>query len=270
MNTLKPVISWPGGKRRLLKAILPLFRPHTCYVEPFAGGLAVLLAKERSPVEVVNDLNGDLVSLYRCAQFHLDALVSEIQWTISSRQNLRDLIAQPGLTEIQRAARFLLRNRMSFAGGGSSYAVSKATGMTSRERVIAALKALSARLDKVSVEQGSYDRILSLYDSAKSLFFCDPPYVKSDVANYHGFTEAQMTDFTERMDHLQGDWIVTVDDAPLNRQLFRRHDITPVETRNGAVNQRTHGQAKFGELIIRRRRSRAVMVAAVKPVRMAA
>lgn len=270
MSNLKPVISWPGGKRRLLRSLLPLIRPHTCYVEPFAGGLALFLAKERSRVEVINDLNGDLVSLYRCAQFHLDALVSEIEWTLSSRQNLRDLITQPGLTDIQRAARFLLRNRMSFAGSGTSFAVSKTSAMNSRERVILGLRALSGRLDKVAVESGSYDRILRLYDGPESFFFMDPPYVKSDVGNYSGFSEAQMIEFAQRVEDLKGNWVVTVDDAPLNRQLFRRHEITPVVTRNGAVNQRTHSQAKFGELIIQRRRPRAAAAAITQQLRKAA
>lgn len=91
----KPILRWPGGKSRMLPRLLPLLPPHTLYCEPFAGGLAVLLAKGRSPAEVVNDLNGDLVSLYRCAQYHLDALISEVEFTISSRQNLADFKAQP-------------------------------------------------------------------------------------------------------------------------------------------------------------------------------
>lgn len=44
---IKPAVSWPGGKSRLLKHILPLIPKHDCYAEPFAGGLAVLLAKQR-------------------------------------------------------------------------------------------------------------------------------------------------------------------------------------------------------------------------------
>lgn len=56
------------------------------YVEAFSGGLAVMLAKPRSTAEVINDINGDLVNLYRHAQFHIDALVAEVEFTLVSRQ----------------------------------------------------------------------------------------------------------------------------------------------------------------------------------------
>jgi DNA adenine methylase len=64
-----------GGKRRLAKHILPLMGEHTTYVEPFAGGAAMFFMKEPSKVEVINDINSDLVNLYRVVRHHLDELV---------------------------------------------------------------------------------------------------------------------------------------------------------------------------------------------------
>lgn len=262
----KPLLRWPGGKRRLLKEILPLIRPHTCYVEAFGGGLAVLLAKERSKIEVVNDINRDLVSLYRCAQFHLDALCTEIEWTLNSRANQADFLAQPGLTELQRAARFLCRNKVCFGGNMSSYAVQKVSGggaTVSRAGTLELLKGVSARLDKVSVEELPYERLFKNYDAPGTFWFLDPPYLHAKIDAYAGWNEAQMTEFAERVHALQGDWVVTVDDSPLNRGLFARHDIQAVQTNNGAVNRRTKAAAKFGELIIRRRVATAIV--AFKP-----
>lgn len=255
MNT-KPIIRWPGGKTRLLKTILPLIRPHTCYVEPFAGGLATLLAKGRSKLEVVNDTNSDLVGLYRCAQFHLDALIAEYQWTLGSRENIKAYLAQPGLTDIQRASRFLARNRTSFAGSGTSFAVAKTGGGgvgVSRETVIQLLRALSERLDRVAVENAPFERILKNYDAPGTFFFMDPPYVGPEVNNYASWTNDHMTAFAAQVQALKGDWIVTVNDSPHTRQLFVAHEITPVVTRSGAGNHRTDGGATFGELIIRRK-----------------
>lgn len=61
-----PIIPWMGGKRRLADRLIPLFPPHECYVEVFAGGAALyFLRPVQVPVEVLNDINGDLVTLYR-------------------------------------------------------------------------------------------------------------------------------------------------------------------------------------------------------------
>lgn len=255
MNT-KPVLRWAGGKTRLLKAILPLIRPHTCYVEGFAGGMAVLLAKERSQIEVVNDLNSDVVTLYRCAQFHLDALIGEIQWMVNSRENIKAYLDQPGLTDLQRAARFLVRNRTSFGGSGTSFAVAKQGGGgagVSRDSIMDLLRGLSARLDRVAIENASFERILKNYDAPSTLFFLDPPYIGSDIGNYAAWDESRMADFATKVHQLRADWIVTVNDSPLTRRLFAGHDITPVVTRSGTVNHRTDAGATFGELIIRRK-----------------
>ena len=74
-KTIRPILRWPGRKTRMLKHRLPLIPEHVCYCEPFAGSLALLLAKPRSQVEIVNDMNGDLVALYRNLQYHLPELL---------------------------------------------------------------------------------------------------------------------------------------------------------------------------------------------------
>lgn len=82
----KPIIPWVGGKRRLAKHILPLFPAHECYVEPFAGGAALFFLKTAAEVEVLNDINGDLVNLYRVVKHHLEEFVRQFKWALISRQ----------------------------------------------------------------------------------------------------------------------------------------------------------------------------------------
>ena len=212
----------------------------------------MLLAKERSPVEVVNDLNGDLVYLYRNVQYHLPALVQELQWILNSRKNLHDFIAQPGLTEIQRAARWLVRNRISFGGNTKSFGVSRTGGggSTSREGVVESLRAFNARMDRVSVENLSYDRCLKLYDGKETFFFLDPPYLDCDPHVYQGWKEPDMTALKEKLLRVKGRWLLTVDDSTFNRKLFKGCRMISVRTRNGGVNNALLPQATFGELTI--------------------
>jgi len=249
----KPIIRWPGGKTRLLDKILPRISKHVCYCEPFMGGCAVLLAKPRSRIKVVNDLNGDLVALYRNVQYHLPALLSEMEWVLNSRKNLFDFIAQPGLTEIQRAARWIVRNKISFGGGMKSYAVARKGGggaAVSWERATEEMKVFKQRMDKVSVENLPYDRCIKLYDGPETFFFIDPPYLHAKPKNYAGWNENQMQELREIVDGLKARWLLTVDDSPFNRNLFKHCRLQAVQTRNGCVNRARLPKATFGELVI--------------------
>lgn len=69
----KPIISWPGGKRRLLKHLYPHFPEHDCYVEAFAGGAASLLMRPYpAATDLLNDINGELVGLTKINNRELD------------------------------------------------------------------------------------------------------------------------------------------------------------------------------------------------------
>ena len=116
MNT--PIIPWVGGKRRLAKHILPCFPAHKFYVEPFCGGAALFFSKDPSTVEVLNDINGDLINLYRVVKYHLEEFVHQFKWALSSRQLfdwLKEIPPQT-LTDIQRAARFYCLQQLTFGG----------------------------------------------------------------------------------------------------------------------------------------------------------
>jgi len=249
----KPILRWQGGKSRLLKHILPLIPPHDCYCEPFFGGGAVLFAKERASVEVINDLNDNLVALYRNLQFHLPALLNELEFLFASRQNLYDFVQQPGLTELQRAARFLLVNRTSFGGGMSSFGVAKTKGGGvgfDHAKIAELIGAAHRRLEGVVVENLPYDRCLRNYDSKDTLHFMDPPYENATNRAYQGWDEKQLTTFRREVGKLKGKWIVTLNDSPLTRELFSGCNLIPIVSENRAVNRRTHADKKFGEIII--------------------
>lgn len=129
---VKPIIPWIGGKRRLIAELTPLFPAHTCYVEAFARAGAVFFDKQPSEVEVLNDINGDLVNLYRIVKHHLEALYDQFKWTLTNRQNWEWLQNTPPevLTDIQRAARFLYLQKLAFGAKVAGQAFGTATILT--------------------------------------------------------------------------------------------------------------------------------------------
>lgn len=219
-----------------------------CYVEPFAGGLAVLLAKPRSQIEVLNDLNGELVNFYRCVRFHADVLLTELEFVLSSRQEFEDFRHQPGLTDIQKAARWFFRNRNCFRGASlDTFGTSPTSARGSREARLEAIRQLNVRLDRVTVENLDWERCLDLYDRPGSFFFCDPPYTACDAGMYGAWKAADVMRFRARLDRLKGQWIVTFNDAPEIRRIFDDCRLISIERPKG-INQ-TSGKT-YRELVI--------------------
>lgn len=254
--TTKPLISWPGGKTRLLKHIVPHIPAAAGYIEVFAGGCAVLLAKPAARLEVVNDIHSDIVTLYRVAKNHPDALVAELALMPASRQYLTECVAllkTGGLTDIQRAAMFLHANKTSFSANGESFAVARnpaGRAFASRDALMDRIAAFARRMSQVAIEHMDYRRLLKIYDHPGNLFFMDPPYLNSDAKNYRGWTEIEMGQFHAAATALAGRWIVTVDDSPLNRSLWQDYDHQLLSTRNGCGNQALDATRRFGEMIV--------------------
>ena len=88
------------------------------------------------------------------------------------------------------------------------------------------------------------------YDSKDSFFFIDPPYLNAPTKAYNGFSAEQMRELRKRVGKLQGQWLVTVDDSPLNRDLFSDCKVRATSSQNRLCNNRTHSATRFGELII--------------------
>lgn len=83
----KPIIPWVDGKRRLVSQLIEKIPEHKCYVELFAGGAALFFMREQpAKVDIINDVNGELVNLYRVVQHHLEEFIRQFKWAIISRQ----------------------------------------------------------------------------------------------------------------------------------------------------------------------------------------
>lgn len=224
-NTLVP---WPGGKTRLLQHLLPLLsdNPHTCYVEAFAGGAALLFAREPAKVEVLNDTHGELVRLYRVVANHLDEFVRQFRWALTSREMFRwcQLQHVDTLTDIQRAARFFYMQRLAFGGKVAGQTFGTATTRPVRINLLRLEEELSAahlRLHGVVIECLSWQDCVRRYDAPHTLFLLDPPYWKTEGYG-QPFGIEQYEQLAEVMASLQGRAILTINDHPTMRKLFDR------------------------------------------------
>lgn len=250
----RPVIGWAGGKTRLLKHLLPLIPEHTLYCEVFGGGLALFCAKQPSHAEAINDINGDLVSFYRCCKYHLDPLLDELDLVLNSRQDFEDYCQQPGLTEIQRAARWFIRNKLSFGGQGRHYAISRTRPLSSRNQRMVAIRALSHRLDHTSIEHLTWSKLLDAYDAETTFFFLDPPYLDAGGKNYDGWSVDELTSFCARIQTLKGRWLLTFQDCEQVRQLLKGRPVKSIDRANGIGNNgRQRTGRRYQEVIIRDR-----------------
>jgi DNA adenine methylase len=203
----------------------------------FAGGLAVLLAKPPSQIEVLNDLNGDLVNFYRCVRFHADTLLTELEFILRSRKEFTDFIGQPGLTDIQRAARWFYRNRNCFRGANlETFGTSPESASGSREARLESIRQLNVRLDRVTVENLDWQKCLDVYDRTGSFFFLDPPYTSCDAGIFSSWTIADVLRFRQRLDRLKGRWVATLNDHPDIRKIFGDCRIIDVARAKGITS----------------------------------
>lgn len=222
--TAAPIIPWMGGKRRLAPFILPLFPPHQCYVEAFAGGAALFFAKDPSDTEVLNDINGDLVNLYRVVKTHLEEFVRQFKWALTSRQifEWQQMTRPETLTDIQRAARFYYLQRLAFGGKVAGQTFGTATTGGPKLNLLRLEEDLSdahLRLSTTIIEHLSWDACVERYDRPHSLIYCDPPYWQTEGYGVpFGFEQYQrMADLARSID---GTMIISVNDHPDMRRVF--------------------------------------------------
>lgn len=185
----KPIrspVKWHGGKHYLCHRIIDLFPPHNTYVEPFGGGASVLLNKEPSPVEIYNDLDHSIVRLFRVIRDDADRFQKLLSLTPYSEAEFAAEL--PDTTdETELARRDFVRWRMSLGGRGKAFSYTKHRVRRGMADVVSGylsvidevLPQIVERLRSVQFIERSAQDVIRIWDSATTLFYCDPPYVHS-------------------------------------------------------------------------------------------
>lgn len=208
MTPTRPILRWHGGKWRIAPWVISHFPEHKVYVEPFGGAASVLLQKPRALSEIYNDLDQDLVRMFRVIRDRPDELARAIALSPYARDEYRDLY-QPIEDELEATRRFIVR---SFMGMNSKGALSKSgfdartnpDGFTSRLRSLADLPdqvaLVAGRFLHVLIENSDAAKLVRRYDREDALIYLDPPYVaetRSGKYYAHEMTDEQHADLLQ-------------------------------------------------------------------------
>lgn len=237
MTQLKSPLAWLGGKSLLANQIIERIPAHTAYCEVFAGAAWVLFKKPESKVEIINDINRELVTLYRCVKHHLPALVEQFRWMLIARDEFDRFLKTPAdtLTDIQRAARFYYLSKNAFGARvrGPTFGIA-ATGAPRLNllRMEEDLSEAHLRLSRVFIESRPYQDVIERFDKPGTFFYIDPPYWGCE--NDYGknlFSREDFTTLATMLAKVKGKFILSLNDNPEVRQVFKGFTIEKVTTR---------------------------------------
>ena len=252
IQAVEPLAPWLGGKKHLARTIIERIDavPHQCYAEPFVGMGGVFLRRTTRPKsEIINDLNGEIVNLFRIVREHPEELARQFRWVLTSRQEfVRWIAVDPDtLTDVQRAARFTYLQRLSFGGkpaheagpGQIALSVDRPARLTA-QRMFQLIEAAHLRLQRVHIERLNWDAFLLRYDRTSTLLYLDPPYWNHEKDYGKGiFAREDFTRMAELLGSLNGRFILSLNDRPEVRELFCGFRIETVQTRYSANAKHT-------------------------------
>lgn len=222
LTVSRPVLRWHGGKWLLAPWIIQHMPAHRIYVEPFGGAASVLMRKPRSYAEVYNDLDDDVVNLFRVLRSNRAGdLIDQLRLTPFAQEEFKAAY-QPADCSVERARRMIVKSFMGFGSNG----VHKKTGFRSNSNRSGttparawvnypqALAAIVDRLSGVVVLNRDAMDVMSAHDGEQTLHYVDPPYVlstrKDAAADYaHEMTDVQHDELLAFLRTLKGRVIVS-------------------------------------------------------------
>lgn len=267
MTAAGPFVKWLGGKRQLMSLILPLVPEKIgTYYEPFVGGGALFFALHNSKGfiggAVLNDYNSDLMDAYRTIQQNVDLLIELLKTYPVEKDFFDALRLQPGLTELEKAARLLYLTRTSFNGlwrVNSKGQFNAPWGKYTNPRIVdeSNLNAVNKALQGVTLTCQDFEASVRGAKKGDFVYF-DPPYVPlNPTSSFTAYTSGGFGIHAhERLARtffdLQSDGVSVLlsnSDTPFVRSLYQGATITPVMARRN-VNSKGSLRGPVGEVLI--------------------
>lgn len=255
---MKSPIKWMGGKSNSVKRLLSMLPEHKTYVEPFFGGGWLYFAKDKSKVEVINDINGQLINFYEALRNQEEEFVKRMNLVLKSRElflEYRSTLNDKTLSPLERAFRFYYVNQNAFGGliryNKNGECNSPFAGSPDRETQssfwdIDKIKNSHQRLKETIIENDTYTTIIKRYDKPYTLFFLDPPY-QCNSGVYNGESNFDYDELLEYCRNIKGKFILT-----LNSELeekFKEFHIYPNNV-HYSIGCSTNSSKEYKEIIV--------------------
>lgn len=231
---VRPPLTYFGGKQTLAGWIVSHMPDHDAFVEPFAGSLAVLLAKPVAVREVVNDLDGDVVNFWRQVRNHPEALADLLIATPHSRAEHAAALDRDGCDDLERARRWWIRVTQSQGQHARRSGWRWAPNATLPVPGYLAAYAkrvgpAAARLRHVTIECDDAIAVIERHDRPDAVIYCDPPYLPETInPTSPGYTHVLTVEEHERLAatlrECQGTVLLSGYPSPLYEDLYAGWD----------------------------------------------
>lgn len=226
-------------------------------MEVFCGGAALyFLRPVPAQTEVINDINGELVNLYRVVQHHMEKFVRQFKWAISSRHIFKwQQMARP---DIQRAARFFYLQQHAFSGKvtGQTFGTATTGPAINLCRIEENLSAACLRLGGTYVENLPWQDCMKCYDRPHSFFYLDPSYWQTEGYGVD-FGFEQYEQMAEVMRSCKDKVMVSINDHPNIRRMFNRFNMMGLDTKYAIGN--AHGNVQASKELVSTNRDTTAM-----------
>ncbi|QKF64546.1 DNA adenine methylase [Campylobacter corcagiensis] len=229
-TTLKAPFGWIGGKSRLARDIVTLMPNHTSYIEVFGGALSVFYAKEKSKIEIINDINSELINLHRVIKSNPQSLAIELNSMLKSREIFEDIKFKrvKPKNNIQKAAFYFYLISLSFGSKKEHFAMCKKN--RSAKNIYRDFNAYSKRLKHAVIENLSYEKLIKEHDYKDALFYLDPPYAGTESYYKTGFNINNHKNLADILKKISGKFMLSYNDCEVVRDLYKNFNIKELKT----------------------------------------
>jgi DNA adenine methylase len=274
MEKTKPIMKWPGGKRRVLPEIIK-YIPNTYnnYYEPFLGGGALFFHKQPEKA-VISDVNSELINLYVTVQNNVQALIKELKTDVykNTLETFLEIRAWDrnheiynNLTNVERAARTIYLNKTGFNGlyrvnknnqFNAHYGHYENPSILDEENLLHVSELLSQH--NISILNKSYEEALKDISGSENFIYLDPPYIPLSVtASFAKYTkdgfgleeQKKLRDTAIQLDNQNNYVLLSNSDTELTRELYKDFILKPIEVKR-SVGASAATRVKAGELLI--------------------